>query len=958
MRKPLIVSFVVLAAIAARHQAARPDSVAQVQTAKRIAETTVQLVDPQGGTSTGGAGSNVNYAVGDILTFVIRFTPVENGATRGLGGYITEYVPANTAVVGARFVDAAGNTVCPHRGGLASIGWGPRGSHNFSAANFPACPAPGCYAGQGGMSSLYADTGIFFSQDARTSRIPNNAFITVRNGLPMGCTPTGAGQLDDLLGANLGGPYFAHNQWDNVQILGFGCSGSSVTTDGQGNTPFGYGSAVAGAGTFYPYEATASVAMPGTAATVGAVGPWQRVRTPCAEIGTGVPAAAQGPIANRVGVSTSTGWALSPDLPLPAGTNAVRFAVGELVVGKEYLAEISLRVLAAPLDPIMNKDVNCSEVFGGDASARVADGSSGGKDNTWRYFLPAPACVALDLLFNLDVDKIQALTGNTITYTIRAKNLDSVRTYTNVVITDELAAGVGRVTFVSATGGGTLTGTVVTWPPVTLAPGDEVIHTVVATGTGTASPILNRARFVSSQLPAGFETVALTNLGPLAVIDLSMTAAPTTTTAGGNVTYTATVRNSGTGVANVGCAGCGVTVNLPAGFTVRPGSVTVNGGAAGNPGGAAPMYVFTSGLVNIAPGASLVLTFIADIAAGTAPGVYRSDLATWLDDPANRQISDAIARVAPVIVDRIQSDVPTVNAPIVQGSTMVCGTSTEPTGTTIRVYVDLLLAGTAAVMAGGWCATVPTVFAGQNVAATAENTAAGELESDPSAPVIVLGAGSISACNDMVDNDLDGQTDFPNDPGCTSRADPDETDIPQCSDGVDNDGDTQVDFPADPGCSSYVDNVEVGGPACGDLADNDGDSQIDFPADPGCTSLTDVSEANFPQCANGVDDDLDGAIDYPVDLGCMNGTDDDEGGPGGTPDAGPGIDASPGAPDAGGTDLLDAGMPPDPGGVDAPGPGGCCGASRGGEALSGLLLVLGVGLLRSRRRIAVRVRAR
>lgn len=945
--KTQLTCFLVAAAVLGAVRPASADSVAQVQTSKRIAETTVALIDPQGGTSVGGAGSNVKYAIGDILTFVIRFTPVQNGSTRGLGGYITEYIPPNTEVVSARFVDVAGHTVCPHRGGLASLGWGPRGSHNFVSASFPTCPTPGCYEGQGGMSALYADTGIFFSTDPRTTRIANNQFITTANGLPMSCTPTGAGQLDDLIGANLGGPYFAHNKWDNLQLLAYGCNGSTVTANGQGNTPFKYGSAVAGPETFYPYEATESVMTPGTVVTTGAIGPWQRVRTPCAEIGTGVPATAAGPYADRVGVATTLGRTLSPDSPLPAGTNAVRFAVGELVVGREYLAEISLRVKAAPLDPNMNADVNCSEVFGGDASSFNAAGSSGGKDNTWRYFLPAPACVSLDLLFNLDVDKLQALAGDTITYTIRAKNLDATKTHTNVVITDDLGAGTGTVTFVSATGGGTLAGTVITWPPTTLAPGDEVIHTVVVTG-GAGTPILNRARFESMQLPApGFETVALTNLGALAVIDLDMTAAPVMATAGGNVTYTATIQNTGTGVAEVGCAGCGVTVQLPAGFTVRAGSVTVNGVAAANPGGTAPTYVFTGGLVNIPAGGTLVLTFIADIGAGVMPGAYRAALSTWFRDPGpGKDINDAIAQVAMVLVDQVQSDVPMVTAPIVQGATMVCGSSTEASGSTIRVYADLLVVGTATVLGGAWCATVPTVFAGQNLAATAHNVAAGEVESPPSSPIIVLGISSIAACNDTVDNDGDGNTDFPADPGCTGPSDPDETDVPQCSDGIDNDGDGSSDFPNDPGCSSYVDDLELGGAACSDGVDNDNDGIIDFPADPGCASAADVSEADFPQCANGLDDDLDGFIDYPADLGCLNGADDDETGPNAvSPDAGvgPSADAGPALADGGATGD---GMRPEWGGVD--GGGGCCQTSHGaGNALTGLLIV---GLAMARRR--------
>jgi hypothetical protein len=63
-------------------------------------------------------------------------------------------------------------------------------------------------------------------------------------------------------------------------------------------------------------------------------------------------------------------------------------------------------------------------------------------------------------------------------------------------------------------------------------------------------------------------------------------------------------------------------------------------------------------------------------------------------------------------------------------------------------------------------------------------------------------------CSDGIDNDFDGQVDFPNDPGCESASDDDETD-PQCLDGIDNDGDGLVDYPADPGCSAATDDDEA-----------------------------------------------------------------------------------------------------------------------------------------------------
>ena len=149
-------------------------SVGQVQTAKRIAQTTQILLDPQGNPTPGGVGTDTKAKVGDVLSFVIAFTPVPNGATRGAGGYITEYVPDNTVVVGARILDADGNTVAPQRGPWMDDGYGPRGRLNeLDAMGLE----------QGSLSALYADTGIFYSTDPRTARAPESA-ENLSNGTP------------------------------------------------------------------------------------------------------------------------------------------------------------------------------------------------------------------------------------------------------------------------------------------------------------------------------------------------------------------------------------------------------------------------------------------------------------------------------------------------------------------------------------------------------------------------------------------------------------------------------------------------------------------------------------------------------------------------------------------------------------------------------------------------------
>lgn len=67
-------------------------------------------------------------------------------------------------------------------------------------------------------------------------------------------------------------------------------------------------------------------------------------------------------------------------------------------------------------------------------------------------------------------------------------------------------------------------------------------------------------------------------------------------------------------------------------------------------------------------------------------------------------------------------------------------------------------------------------------------------------------------CDDGIDNDVDGDVDFPNDPGCIDPDDGDETDpdpLPACADGIDNDADEAIDFPADPECASAAGDAEA-----------------------------------------------------------------------------------------------------------------------------------------------------
>ncbi|MGN6111296.1 MAG: hypothetical protein ACTHU0_39735 [Kofleriaceae bacterium] len=118
--------------------------------------------------------------------------------------------------------------------------------------------------------------------------------------------------------------------------------------------------------------------------------------------------------------------------------------------------------------------------------------------------------------------------------------------------------------------------------------------------------------------------------------------------------------------------------------------------------------------------------------------------------------------------------------------------------------------------------------------------------------------------------------------GDSKEVTPDAPSGPECSDGLDNDGDGDIDYPDDLGCSDASDTSENSphAPACSDHRDNDGDGKIDYPHDPGCPlALADSEDDDCPdgpecpQCANGRDDDGNGKIDYPEDPGCTAAAD-------------------------------------------------------------------------------------
>src|SRR6185436_7254695 len=108
----------------------------------------------------------------------------------------------------------------------------------------------------------------------------------------------------------------------------------------------------------------------------------------------------------------------------------------------------------------------------------AASDSVRARDNAWSTYLASPACVYLNLLFDLTVDKALATTGDVLTYTLHGKNL-STATQTGAV--PRLKFDSNDVSYVAGSAAGaTLVGncdgdgkTCLVWPAMTLAPSAE-----------------------------------------------------------------------------------------------------------------------------------------------------------------------------------------------------------------------------------------------------------------------------------------------------------------------------------------------------------------------------------------------------------------------------------------------------------------------------------------------------
>jgi uncharacterized repeat protein (TIGR01451 family) len=578
-------------------------SVGQVQSTKYFDPATVNelMQKIQSGQPT--------LQVGDKLSYILQFTPIGNGATTGVAGYVTDYLPPGVEVVNAEFVTPSGSgnfsPTTPNLPGGIDGGWGARGQNTFTGvfATNTYDPTGRCATAgftnkcNGRLTELHADTGIFFSNDPRTAQFPPLPTRIAQGTNGYYVNPTGGGNLNGLLGQ---ADATTHNLWDAEQTNAFGTSALPTLTPkssqvdlmgGTGPAPYFAGSVVAGPQTGYQLDAS------------GEIGPWQRIAYPGSRIGD----ASNGPATGALGVNTAIGgfpttlgWGLSSSNPLPSNTNAIRWAVGKLQVGQNLYARVTVRLTALP--PAAGL-INSFEVFGGDAGD-----ADGGKDNAWRYHVPSVADTNSTMLAFKEI--IGLCTGSTaaiaaacspvpsssggaiipaafVKFRYRITYLNTSNTLqTDVQLSDILPFSpvktlqVGNLYVVSGTdirpakvGAQTLSnnGAVAGTPrtadvaPTVLATNNVQQITnyttipLLATGAGGAveldvvvdkgangDTLSNKAKITSAQLTGGVTSIATSTITSAPSLDIKKITSTPSLSPGGTATYTMTITNVGT----------------------------------------------------------------------------------------------------------------------------------------------------------------------------------------------------------------------------------------------------------------------------------------------------------------------------------------------------------------------------------------------------------------------------
>lgn len=566
------------------------------------------------------AATGVNLVqAGDVLGVILKSTPGP-GTLTGVGGYLTFYIPEGTEVVGAEYIrpDGLGGFVAaPIKGqSIFALGDGPIGSKSTpqlvgltlgpNINGVSASPVDPTGLHNGTVAGVYADTGIFYSTDPRT---------TYNSWVNSGGYDGNTGTADNWVVNNRGETITPVTQWDAEQLLAFGSKSPAAPVidygDGRGNAPWGMASAVAGPQSGYAWEFNRAVwlASSNMRAAASSLGPWKRVQYPGSQISNDTPGL-KSTVLGYAGVDgSSVGRALSFSNPLPGNTTAVRFSYGMLELGRSEYARVYLR--------IANPGSGCfkmyTDAFGGDAG-----GEQGGKDHLWRYYDPTIQTLDTCLGIQKTASRTIVKPGEIFSYDLTFYNASTTASLTNVTIQDLLPSGLQFVSAMPAMNSGP---NPLVWSLGTMGPNSFWRATVyvVATTTGTLE---NSATVTSNELSlTTYETIYS---GSLVLLNGTKSVSPSAVAPGSTVDYTLQIDNDGSGANKAPIV---IHEYLPEGFSFQsmleqringgllaPASLAVN---AANPN--EPVFTVNA---SINPGSSLILKFRALVDASVPAGTY------------------------------------------------------------------------------------------------------------------------------------------------------------------------------------------------------------------------------------------------------------------------------------------------------------------------------------------------